>query len=161
MSSGYQRRMAHYIRAKNLPYSMEDIKRMTAQCSECASVKPRFYQPPKVALIKATQPFETISIDFKGLLPSNTGNKYILTIVYEYSRFPFTFPTKNLYSSTVIECLHSLFSVFGAPAYVHSDRGQSFMSQELHQYLRGNGIATIVVPHHTVQTYYIDNSIAL
>jgi hypothetical protein len=136
------RRMAHYVRSKNLPYSMEDIKRMTSQCRECAAVKPQFYRPPTVALIKATQPFERISIDFKGPLPSCTNNRYILTVVDEYSRFPFAFPTKNIHSSTVIECLHSLFTMFGAPAYVHSDRGQSFMSQELQNYLRGNGIAT-------------------
>ena len=66
----------------------------------------------------------------------------MLTIVDEYSRFPFAFPTKNMDSNTVIECLHSLFSLFGAPAYVHSDRGQSFMSHGLRQYLHGNGIAT-------------------
>lgn len=136
------RRMAHYVRTKNLPYSMEEIKRMTAQCPECSAIKPRFYQPPAVELIKATQPFERISIDFKGPLPSNSNNKYILTVVDEYSRFPFAIPTKNMNSNTVIECLHSLFSVFGAPAYVHSDRGQSFMSHEVQKYLRGNGIAT-------------------
>ena len=136
------RRMAHYVRTKNLPYSMEEIKRMTAQCPECAAVKPRFHQPPNVHLIKATQPFERISIDFKGPLPSNSHNKYILTVIDEYSRFPFAFPTKNLHSNTVIQCLHSLFTIFGTPAFVHSDRGQSFMSRELQQYLLQNGIAT-------------------
>ena len=136
------RRMAHYVRTKNLPYSMEEIKSMTSQCRECALVKPRFYQPPNVNLIKATQPFERISVDFKGPLPSNTRNRYMLTIVDEYSRFPFAFPTKSVNSKTVIECLHWLFSMFGAPAYVHSDRGQSFLSQDVQQYLRGNGIAT-------------------
>ena len=32
--------------------------------------------------------------------------------------------------------------MFGAPAYVHSDRGQSFLSQDVQQYLRASGIAT-------------------
>ena len=73
----------------------------------------------------------------------------MLTVVDEYSRFPFAFPTKNLSSNSVIECLHSLFSVFGAPAYVHSDRGQSFMSHDIQQYFRGNGIATSrTTPYH-------------
>ena len=121
---------------------MEEIKSMTSQCRECALVKPRFYQPPNVNLIKATQPFERISVDFKGPLPSNTRNRYMLTIVDEYSRFPFAFPIKSVNSKTVIECLHWFFSMFGAPAYVHSDRGQLFLSQDVQQYLRGNGIAT-------------------
>ena len=68
---------------------MDEIKSMTSQCRECALAKPLFYQPPNVSLIKATQPFERISVDFKGPLPSNTRNKYMLTLVDEYSRFPF------------------------------------------------------------------------
>ena len=96
------RRMAHYVRTKNLPYSIDDIKRVTEQCRECSVVKPRFYKPPYVPLIKATQPFERLSIDFKGPLPSSSNNRYILTVVDEYSRFPFAFPTKNINTSTVI-----------------------------------------------------------
>ena len=125
------RRMAHYVRTKNLSYSMQVIKSMTSQCREYALVKPGFYQPPNVSLIKATQPFEGISVDFKGPLPFNTRNRYMLTIVDEYSRFAFAFPTKSISSKTVIECLHWLFSMFGAPGYVHSNRGQSFLSQDV------------------------------
>ena len=123
------RRMAHYVRTKNLPYLMEKIKSMTSQCRECALVKPRFCQPPNVNLIKATQPFERISVYLKGPLPSNTRNRYMLTIVHEYTRFNFAFPTMSIDSKTVIECQHWLFSMFGAPAYVHSNRGQSFFSR--------------------------------
>ena len=39
-------------------------------------------------------------------------------------------------------CADQLFSIFGMPAFVHSDRGSSFMSAELRQYLHGRGIAT-------------------
>ena len=45
-------------------------------------------------------------------------------------------------TATVIRCLNDLFSIFGMSGYVHSDRGSSFMSQELKQYLHSNGIAT-------------------
>ena len=102
------RRMAHYVRSKNLSYSMEEIKSMTSHSRECALVKPRFYQPLNVNLIKATQPFERISVNFKGPLPSNTRNRYMLTIV-DYLRFPFAFLTKSINSKTVIECLHLVF----------------------------------------------------
>jgi hypothetical protein len=128
--------------APKVPYSTENVKRMTAQCQECAEVKPRFYRSPEVPLIKATQPFERLSIDFKGPLPSSTANKYLLMVIDDYSRFPFAFPTKNLESSTVINCLYSLFAIFGAPAFVHSDRGQSFMFREFQQFLRDRDIAT-------------------
>ncbi|VDP95226.1 unnamed protein product [Echinostoma caproni] len=45
-------------------------------------------------------------------------------------------------SSTVINCLCQLFAIFGMPAYVHSDRGPSFMSAEVVRFLRDKGVAT-------------------
>lgn len=45
-------------------------------------------------------------------------------------------------TETVIQCLTQLFSIFGMPSYCHSDRGPSFMSQELRQFLFNHGIAT-------------------
>lgn len=136
-------RMLHWVRSKNLPYSTEEIKRITANCSICAEVKPRF-QRNMGKLIKALAPFERISIDFKGPLPSNgTGNnRYILTIVDEYSRFPFAYPCPDLSTNTVINKLTDLFSIFGMPTYVHSDRGTSFLSKEMKDFLHQKGIAT-------------------
>ena len=67
-------RMIHFVRSRNLPYSVEDIKKMTASCSTCAELKPRFHKPTASHLIKATQPFERLSLDFKGPLPSGMAS---------------------------------------------------------------------------------------
>lgn len=133
--------MINFVRSKNLPYSVEDVKRVVSRCLICAEVKPRFYNPPNSHLIKATQPSEHLSLDFKGPLPSSTRNKYILTIVDEYSRFPFAFPCSDLTSATVIRCLSQLFAIFGMPAYTHSDRGTSFLSSEFRRFCLSNGIS--------------------
>ena len=135
-------RMTHFIRSKNLPYSVEDIRKMTAECSVCAEVKPRFYKPNKTSLVRSTQPLEKISIDFKGPLPTSSKNKYLLTMIDEYSRFPWAFPCADMTASTVIKCLVELFSIFGLPQFIHSDRGSQFMSEELKTFLHGKGIAT-------------------
>ena len=60
----------------------------------------------------------------------------------EYSGFPFAYPCEDVSTMTVIKCLNDRFSIFGMSGYVHSDRGASFMSQELKQYLHTKGIAT-------------------
>lgn len=133
-------RMNHWIRMKNLPYSADQIKTMIQNCRVCAEIKPRF-ATTKGNLIKATAPFERLNIDFKGPLPSSTQNKYILTVIDEFSRFPFAFPCKDLTSNTVITCLKEIFMMFGAPQYIHSDRGASFMSSELRDFLVSLGIA--------------------
>ena len=135
-------RMNHFVRSKNLPYSVEEIKKMTAGCPVCAEVKPRFYKPKRQNLIKATQPMERLSLDFKGPLPTNTKNRYLLSVIDEYSRFPFAFPCKDMTTPTVKSALNQMFAIFGMPQYVHSDRGPSFMSDELKSFLHERGIAT-------------------
>ncbi|XP_059045822.1 uncharacterized protein LOC131841533 [Achroia grisella] len=134
-------RMVHWVRTKNLPFSVEEIKRINTLCPVCAEIKPRFIKSSGT-LIKATTPFERISMDFKGPLPSRTQNKYILTVVDEYSRFPFAFPCPDLTAETVKRKLTQLFAIFGVPTFVHSDRGTSFVSSELKEFLCSLGVAT-------------------
>ena len=135
-------RMYHYIRQRNLPYSLDDVKRMTNACAICCEIKPKLFKPPIVNLIKSSQPFERLSMDFKGPLPSKTKNHYIFTVVDEFSRFPFVFACKDTSSRTVISCLRSLFSLFGFPAIVHSDNAKCFVSKEIKEFLNERGIAS-------------------
>ncbi|XP_018403046.1 PREDICTED: uncharacterized protein LOC108779970 [Cyphomyrmex costatus] len=134
-------RLCHWVRVKNLPFSTEDVKRVTKSCRVCAELKPRFHKV-EGNLIKATSPFERLNLDFKGPLLTKTRNQYILTVVDEFSRFSFAIPCADVSASMVIRHLAHLFSVFGTPAYIHSDRGASFMSQELKTFLTSQGVAT-------------------
>ena len=141
------RRLTHFVRTKSLPYSIDQVKRLTASCQICAELKPRFYRPEGAHLVKATRPFERVSMD----LPSTTNAQYIFTLADEYSRFPFAFPCANMSTTTVINCLTNLFSVFGMPAFIHSDRGAQFMSAELKGFLTERGVATSrTTPYHPV-----------
>ena len=83
-----------------------------------------------IHLIKATQPFERLNIDFKGPVPSNANNDWTgfymitasvmkgLTVLDGFSRFPFAFPCEYISTEMI--------------SYIHSDRGNSFISDELH-----------------------------
>ena len=133
-------RLYHYVKSKNLPFSLGDVKSICEPCDTCMKEKPRFIQSSGT-LIKATQPFQQLNIDFKGPLPSSSGNRYILTLVDEYSRFPFAFPCRDMTSQTVIKCFNQLFSLFGMPNYIHNDRAQDFLSSEVKTYLNSKGIA--------------------
>ena len=96
-------------------------------------------------------PMERLSIDFKGPLPSSTRNKYIPTVVDEYSRFPFAIPCPDINSSTAIKCLDAIFALCGMPSFIHSDHGPSLMSSELKNYLTTRGIATShSSPYHPI-----------
>ena len=104
--------------------------------------KPHFVWSNDVRLIKVTQVFERLNLDFKGPLPSAFSNKCFLTVVDEYSRFPFAFPCSEMTVKTVIQCLTQLFSIFGMCSYIHSDRWSSFQSHELKSWLHSHGVAT-------------------
>ena len=135
-------RLNDFVKSRNLPYSVEDVRGVTKACRICCECKPRFYKPPSSSLIKATQPFERLNMDFKGPIPSSSRNVYILTIIDEYSRFPFAFPCPNISAQTVKSCLETVFSMFGLPSYIPSDRGTSFVSEELKSFLTEKSIAT-------------------
>lgn len=143
--------MYHWVKSKNLPHGIDEIKKISAAYPTCAAVKPRFYRNNNQHLIKATSPFERLNIDFKGPLPSNSHNRYLLNIVDEYSRFPFSYPYKDMTSETVIWCLNDLFSMFGMPSYIHSDRGTSFISKEIISFFYKRGVATsMTTPYNPV-----------
>ena len=77
-------RTTHFVRTRNLPFSMDVIKKTTSDCQDCSELKQQFHKV-QGKLIHATQSFERLNIDFKGLLPSSSHSKYISTIVDEYS----------------------------------------------------------------------------
>ena len=97
----------------------------------CSELKPTFFRPPADKLVRAMKPFDRISVDFTGPKPSISKNKYLLVMIDEYSRFPFVFPCSDMSAHTVTACFRKLFSKFGCPSSVHSDRETQFMSQEV------------------------------
>ncbi|XP_064081956.1 uncharacterized protein LOC135198315 [Macrobrachium nipponense] len=149
--------LLHFVRSKNLPFSTEDIKKVCASCRICAKLKLRFYKLQEGTLIKATQPMERLSIDFKGPVLTALCNPYLLIVVDEYSRFPYAFMCPNMNTTTVIKCLEQIFSLCGMPQYIHSDQGTSFMSRKLKTYLAQKGVATSrTTPFHPIGNGQVD-----
>ena len=142
-------RMMAFVRSRNLPYSIDDVKAMCGSCVICNRCKPQFYRPIEGELIKATQPFERLSVDFKGPLPSVTRNKYLLVLIDEFSRFPFVYPCKDASTESVLQSCSHLFSIFGMPAHMHSDNGKAFKSKSYSTYMHAKGISTgYSTPYH-------------
>ena len=136
-------RLFHYVKIKNLPFSLDDVKNVVKACTDCREVKVKFLKPKdNFNLIKATKPFERISFDFKGPLPTTSGNKYMLVIIDECLRFPFVYPCKNLKASIIIEKFTDLFCMFGLPSYVHTGQETNFMSYEFKLCLHSLGVPT-------------------
>ena len=135
-------RLAHFVKKRNLSFSLDQVRQVVRSCTVCAEIKPQFFKRETVHLIKATCPFEGLIPDFKGPLPSTNQNRFLITIINEYSRFPFAFSCRDTSAKSIISGLDQVFSMFGMPAYIHSDRGSAFMSAEFKRYLFDKGIAS-------------------
>ena len=135
-------RLLHFVKSRNLPFSVEEIRTVVRSCPICLECKPQFFKPDTSPLIKATKPMERLNLDYKGPLPSNNKNIYFLNVVDEFSRFIWIFPCSNMNSTTVCRCLMEIFTFCGLPNYIHSDRGSSFLSAELKTFLTSKGIAS-------------------
>ena len=103
-------RMFHFVMSRNLPYSMEDVKRMIRSCHICAECKSWFHKPDPAHLIKANPHFEQLNFNFKGPLVSYNSNRYVLKVIEVYSRFPFLFSFANMTTATVIKYFCGLIS---------------------------------------------------
>ena len=124
-----------------MPYSIDEVRHVTSEYTTCAKIKPRFFNSPNNILIRSTAPFQCLSVDYKGPIPiSSSGCRYMLTVVDEYSRFPFAFPCHDWSSQTPIPCLMTIFSIFGLPSFIYSNPGTSFMLGEFKQFLLWFGI---------------------
>ena len=80
------KRMLHLVRTKLLPFSTFG-KNAVLSCKDCAEIKSQFYRPNQNVLVKATRLMERLIMDFEGLVKSNSGNYYLLTILDKFSRF--------------------------------------------------------------------------
>ena len=145
-------RLLHFVRSRNLPFTQDQVKQVSGSCQSCLYLKPKFCTGQKGTLINAIHPFQRLSIDFKGPLPvSQNGNRYLLTVIDEFSRFPFAYPCKDMSSRTVTHCFNNLFSLFGMPDMIHNDRAPDFLSNEVTQYLHQKGITTSRTSRHNPQ----------
>jgi hypothetical protein len=91
-------------------------------------------QPKRQGLtgsLAAQAPFDTVGFDLVGPFPVDKhGNKYILTAVDHFTRFPIAVPIPNREHATVTHALHRhLICVYGPPRRLLSDCEQSFVSE--------------------------------
>ena len=102
-----------------------------ASCAICQQSK-RPIHPTKAALhpLPIEDIFGRWSMDFAGELPvTSAGNKHILLLVETTTKWPEMFALPNQKAETVADVLYNhIFTRYGPPTSILSDRGQNFMS---------------------------------
>ena len=75
----------------------------------------------------ANNPLDLLCIDFLKVDPSRDGKENILVLTDAFTKFSQAFITNNQKALTVAKVLvEKWFYVYGIPARIHSDKGQSF-----------------------------------
>ncbi|GJY32185.1 reverse transcriptase domain-containing protein [Tanacetum coccineum] len=98
--------------------------------------------------IQVCEIFDIWGIDFMGPFPSSRGNKYILVVVDYLSKWveAKALPTND--ARVVCKFLKTLFSRFGAPRAIISDRGTHFCNDQFTKVMLKYGVT------HRLSTAY-------
>ena len=85
----------------------------------------------KQQLFHAGYALEQVHIDIMGpLVETQKGNKYILVIVDQFTKWVEAFPLKNKLAETVAGVVVREFVArFGCPLGIHTDQGRNFESE--------------------------------
>ncbi|GJW14753.1 reverse transcriptase domain-containing protein, partial [Tanacetum coccineum] len=110
----------------------------TSQLEKQGKISQRDEMPQNA--IQVCKIFDVWGIDFMGPFSSSRGNKYILVAVDYLSKWveAKTLPTND--ARAVIKILKSLFSRFGTPRAIISDRGTHFCNEKFDKVMCKYGV---------------------
>lgn len=122
----------------------DDIKDYVRSCVVCKASKPVTIntQAPMGNQKIANYPFQTISMDFIGVLPrSKLGNTVLFVVSDWYSKFVFLYPMRSADTTRMCTFLEEvIFLRFGVPQTIISDNGSQFISHIFRKLLEKYGI---------------------
>ena len=80
---------------------------------------------------------ERVAVDVVGPLPrSDRGNRFVLTAIDYFSKWPEAYAIPDQEAETVADALlEGMLSHFGVPETLHSDQGRTFESRVFSRYV--------------------------
>ncbi|ROT79955.1 hypothetical protein C7M84_001325 [Penaeus vannamei] len=114
------------------PNALQFCRKFIQSCATCQRRKGVARgRAPLAATPLATQPFERVSVDLIELPPARNGDKYILSIVDELTRFIQLVPLADKEAHTVADALIAHYvTLLGPPQTLVSDNGGEFTGRE-------------------------------
>ena len=154
----------HFGRMKTLLHILEvawwpDIRKDTwthiKECTVCQQHKPSNTKPS--GLLQSTQVSEVgemVGIDLMGPFPrSRKGNFYLVVLVDYYSKWTELFPVRNSRTPKLVRILtEEIFTRWGTPKYLLSDRGSQFTSHLLKAVCKSWGVVNKFTTSYHPQT---------
>nr|GEX45121.1 reverse transcriptase domain-containing protein [Tanacetum cinerariifolium] len=136
------------------PTIYKDVFELVKRCDSCRR-QGKILQQDEMPhnSIQVCEIFDVWGIDFMGPFPSSKGNKYILVAVDYLSKWveAKALPTNN--ARVVVKILKSLFSRYGTPKAIISDRGTHFCNDQFARFMSKYGVT-----HHLSTAYHPQTS---
>ena len=133
------------------PGMKRDVNSWVQSCDKCLRRKgtPQKHRH-SLKMWKPSHPFWQVSLDVMGPLPESSGQKYILLIGDQFSKWYEAVAMANQEAKTVAQAfVDNSITKFGCPVNLHSDKGTNFMSELFTELCRVLGIErTSTTPFH-------------
>ncbi len=128
-----------------------DCERVVRECEVCQRM--RGYGKRReggLQVMTANEPNEQVGIDLMVLPKSQTGNKYILTIVCYFSKYTRAVPISSKNMESVAYAFYTNWLLpYGAPDRIISDQGNEFVNGLFEQVTRLAGVEhKVTTPYH-------------
>ncbi|KAI5606934.1 hypothetical protein C0J50_7488 [Silurus asotus] len=153
--AGHRGTRATYETLKQVVYwpgMQQDVTEYVKECLRCCQFQlanPNYRAPLQRRGV--TFPWSDLQIDWVGPLPRSTrGNKYFITVMCQFTKWVECLPAPNDTAQTTAYLLmNCIFSRFGLPLRVNSDRGTHFTAEVMQQIWKLLGVqAKLHISHH-------------
>ena len=113
------------------PGMHRDVELYVKTCRTCNTSKAKNMPRHEMQTYQAGEPNERVHLDFLGPFEtSNLGNKYILSIVDQFTRWIEIYPLpEQTAAATAKAFFDGWIARYGVPTIVHTDQGRNFTSQ--------------------------------
>lgn len=113
------------------PSIKKDVRIMARNCVSCQKAKvTKHTKSPLGNFNLVSQRFNNVHLDIIGPLPISENNRYCVTLIDRYTRWPEAIPVPDITACTVASAIYlHWIARFGIPESIVTDRGSQFESE--------------------------------